>query len=118
LSEESHIRWLQELARILKPNGVMLHSVKSPLALRRMELFSPENLLKYRDNSIKNYETDISYHYILDNPSNPEYGQTIINKDYILKNWPVYSGLKIIDFQEGWIEAYPEGCHDLILMGK
>jgi len=118
LSEKNHIRWLQELARLLKPNGVMLHSVKSYMALRRIKLFSPEELLKYKISSITKYEADVPYHYIVDDPSTPEYGLTIINKDYIIKNWPDYSGLKIIDYQEGCVEAYPEGCHDLILLGK
>jgi len=26
--------------------------------------------------------------------------------------------MEIIEYAEGFIEAYPEGCHDLVLLGK
>ena len=34
------------------------------------------------------------------------------------ENWYEATGLKILDYAEGCIEAYPEGCHDLVLLRK
>ena len=119
LSEANHIKWLQELARLLKPNGIMLNSVKSYIAAKRMEIFSPGNLGRYKiEPPINVFEKETPYQYAVDNLDTPEYGLTIISKDYILKNWAKYSGLRIVDYHEGCIEAYPEGCHDLVLMMK
>jgi len=119
LSEQNHIAWLQELERLLKPGGVMLHSVKSYEFVRRANIFSPYNLLKYQLNEpFNDFETNHPYHYIVDNPRRLEYGLSIISKKYIESKWPEYTGLEIIDYSEGCIEAYPEGCHDLVLLYK
>ena len=47
-SESNHLAWLKELERILKPGGMMLHSVKSYEFVRRAKIFSPQNLVKYQ----------------------------------------------------------------------
>jgi SAM-dependent methyltransferase len=112
LSEDNHKLWLSELARVLKPGGAMLHSVHGFSCLHRLDLFNPESLEKYKlhENEYNNY------HFIVYNKS--EYGNTIISKKYILKNWPKYSGLNVVDVVESAIESSPEGCHDLVLMKK
>ena len=114
LSENIHISWLKELGRILKPDGVMIHSVKSYQFVKRANLFSPNNLLKYRLNEpLEDFESKHPYYYVVDNPKRPEYGLTIISRDYVKNKWQGHSGLEIIDYAEGDIEAYPEGSHDL-----
>ncbi|MBF89518.1 MAG: hypothetical protein CMG75_07605 [Candidatus Marinimicrobia bacterium] len=119
LAENNHIAWLNELGRILKPGGLMLHSVKSYEFVRRAKIFSPDNLLNYGLNEpYEKFEINNPYHYIVDNPKTPEYGITIISKKYILDNWEKSTQLKILSYNEGCIETYPEGCHDLILLRK
>lgn len=119
-SEPNHIAWLKELARTLKPGGVMLHTIHSFESIRRIEFFSPESLNKYNlPESVDLFvlHTD-KYHYAINEPSMPEYGVTIIDKEYVMKRWPGYSGLMIVDYVEGAIESYPEGCHDIVMMMK
>ena len=58
------------------------------------------------------------YHYVVKNPSTPEYGLTIISKEYVMTRWPRYSGLTLVDYAEGAIESYPEGCHDIVMLVK
>jgi hypothetical protein len=44
------------------------------------------------------------------------YGITLISKDYVLAKWPIYAGMAVADSREGFVEAHPEGCHDLVLL--
>ena len=120
LSEPNHHAWLKELARILKPGGVMLHTVHSYEYLRRAALFSPESLKKYSlPEPVEEFiQSGRGYFYVVEDPSMPEYGHTIICKEYVLERWPQYSGLELVEYAEGAIEAYPEGCQDLVLMRK
>ena len=119
LTEENHLAWLQEFSRILKPGGVMIHSVKSYKFIRRAQLFSPENLPPYQlFEPLEEFEAKHPYHYVIDNPETPEYGLTTISKKYIQSKWPSYTKMEIIEYAEGFIEAYPEGCHDLVLLYK
>jgi SAM-dependent methyltransferase len=117
LSEDNHIAWLGELARLLKPGGVMLHSTKSYEYVRRASFFSPEWLRKYEvDPPFAEFESRHPYHYIVDNSALPEYGITLISKDYVIANWSAYAGMAVADYREGFVEAHPEGCHDLVLL--
>lgn len=119
LTEKNHLAWLQEFARILKPGGVMIHSVKSYQFVRRANLFSPKNLSKYHlCEPIEEFEAKYPYYYVMDNPQLPEYGLAIISKKYIQTKWPDFTKMEIIEYAEGFIEAYPEGCHDLVLLYK
>jgi SAM-dependent methyltransferase len=120
LSESNHAAWLKELARLLRPGGVMLHTTHSYEYLTRAAMFSPESIEKYRlpepfDAFIR---APHPYHYVVDNPSTPEYGLTIISKEYAMTRWPQYSGLALCDYAEGAIESYPEGCHDIVMLVK
>ena len=120
LSEPNHQAWLAELARLLAPGGVMLHTVHSETYLRRAALFSPAILEKYRlaepVEAVLRHGPD--YLYVADNPATPEYGHTIIRQAYVAAQWPQASGLELLEYVEGAIEAYPEGCQDLVLMRK
>ena len=119
LTEKNHLAWLQEFARILKPGGVMIHSVKSYQFVRRAKLFSPKYLSKYQlCGSLKEFEVKYPYHYVMNDTKMPEYGLTIFSKNYIQTKWPDYTKMEIINYSEGLIEAYPEGCHDLVLLIK
>ena len=119
-SETNHAAWLKELARTLKPGGVMLHTIHSFVSLKRTAFFSSESLKKYNlsgpVDSFSSYAD--TYHYVINEPSMPEYGVTIIDKEYVMKRWPDYSGLLLVDYVEGAIESYPEGCHDIVIMVK
>ncbi len=119
-SETNHVAWLKELARTLKPGGVMLHTTHSLVSLKRAAFFSPESLKKYNFSEPVDRSTlhTDSYHYAINEPSMPEYGVTIIDKEYVMKRWPGYSGLTIVDYVEAAIESYPEGCHDIVMMVK
>jgi SAM-dependent methyltransferase len=120
LAEDNHIAWLRELARLLKPGGAMIHTTKSYAFLRRASFFSPQSLEKYRLPDPLDDFTAVPtrFYYLMDNPSLPEYGLTIISRNYVEQKWLEYSGLDFLDYHEGAIEAYPEGCHDLVLLKK
>lgn len=120
LSEPNHRAWLRELARTLQPGGVMCHTVHSYEYLRRTASFSPGSLEKYRlAESVEAFiRAGRDYVYVVEHPAAPEYGHTIIRKEYLLETWPRESGLALVDYVEGAIEAYPEGCQDLVLMRK
>lgn len=120
LSETNHKAWLPELSRLLKPRGVMVHSVQSHEALKRKAMFSPNMLKKYAlPESIERFIQEApDYYYQVDNPRTPEYGLTIIRKGYIQARWPQYTGLILVAYLEAAIEAYPEGCHDLVVLAK
>lgn len=120
LSESNHIAWLKELARTLKPGGIMAHTIHSYEYFKRISFFNPDSLAKYKlpcklDDFIKK---PMNYHWITYSPQTPEYGLTIISKDYVMKNWEKYSGLTLATYEEGIIESSPEGCHDLVLLAK
>ena len=120
LSEPNHRDWLKELARVLRADGVMLHTTHSHECLARMAMFSPGSLAKYA------LRTDVptfvagarSYHYTVDDPARPEYGLAIIGEAYVREWWPRYSGLRLAAYTAGAIEAYPEGCQDIVILQK
>lgn len=120
LTEENHKKWLRELARILKPGGVMLHTTHSYECLCRLQFWSPERLDKYKVREPIEALTmpEERYHYAPESELTPEYGYTIISQEYVMNNWPKYSGAKILRYVPGAIEAYPEGCQDIVLMEK
>ena len=119
LTEENHRNWLKELARLLKPGGAMLHTVHSPTALESISRFSPDALPKFGlPASLESFiAAGPDYHYNVDIPQRPDYGEAIIRRRYIEARWPGYTGLKIVTYAEGAIESYPNGCHDLIVLG-
>lgn len=119
LSGPNHKAWLRELARLLRPGGVMLHTVHSYAYLRRTAFFSPESLEKYQlGESIESFiRSGREYLYVVEDPGIPEYGNTVMRKEYVLEMWPRETGLAVLDFVEGAIESYPEGCQDLVLLG-
>lgn len=120
LSEENHLNWLKELSRVLKPGGVMLHTVHSPLCLERIQRFSPERLANYGlGGTLEEFlRSGKEYHYISYGPDQPEYGLTILTKEYVSRVWTRQGNLRLLDFIEGAIEAYPEGCQDLVVLKK
>ena len=120
LSEENHKHWLQELARILRPDGVMVHTTHSVLSLRLIEMFSPERLSKYGlGGSVEAFAASgQAYHYAVDDPAQPEYGLTVISPAYILQQWPACSGLRVLEHVEGAMMGFPEGCQDLVVLAK
>jgi hypothetical protein len=82
-------------------------------------LFSPERIHKYKINDLDGViASPPAYHYVVDDPERPDYGVTLISKEYIHDTWPQYTGLKLIDFQEGCIEVYAEGCQDVVVLSN
>jgi|GEM_PF-2277535 len=122
LSEENHLNWLRELARVLKPGGCMLHTFKSGAAAWRLRQFSPEFLSKYELSASAERELldpeEPRYFYAVDNPITPEYGLTMMNRPYILSRWPKATGMTVDSVEEEAIEAYPEGVQGLVLLSK
>lgn len=120
LSEPTHQAWLKELARTLKPGGVMIHTTHSYEYLRQTIIFSPEQLAKYQfQQPIEEFlASNQAYYYIPYSPATPEYGLAIISKEYAIANWPKITGLLLIDYVEAAIESYPEGCHDMVMLKK
>ena len=98
----------------------MVHTTHSYASLRRMTLFSPERIANYRLG--KDVETFIDegrgYHYVAYRSEESEYGLAVLSKEYVLSLWPQVSGLKIVEYIEGAIEAFPEGCQDLVVLAK
>jgi len=120
ISESSHRDWLKELARVLRPGGVLLSTTHSHEHLRRMAVFSPENLKKYNfAGSVEEFiQSGDGYHYVSPPNWHPDYGWAVISKDYVTSRWPDYSGLSLVDYSEGAFETYPEGCQDIVIMVK
>ena len=120
LSEKNHLDWLKDLSRILKSGGIMLHTLHSPLCLKRVQMFSPQRLEKYQLGGTPEQflRSRTGYHYIPFGPATPEYGLTILTKEYVSQTWPKQGNLHILDFIEGAIEAYPEGCQDVVVLRK
>lgn len=120
LSEENHLNWLKELSRILQPGGVMLHTVHSPVCLKRIQMFSPHRFPSYRlPGTVEQFlNSGSEYYYVPYGPDEPEYGLTILTKEYVSRVWPAQGNLRVLDFVEGAIEAYPEGCQDLVVLMK
>lgn len=120
LSEHNQREWLGELSRILKPGGVMLHTTHSYECLFRLQFWSPERLDKYKlPDPVEEFTIpEERYHYALENELTPEYGYTIISQGYVIKNWRDYSKSEIVEYVAGAIEAYPEGCQDIVLLRK
>ena len=122
VSEEEHIEWLKELTRILKPGGIAIHAIKGHEFLRRAEIFSPEIVTDYFkikepiNEFIENNKG--KYYYDTRKPARRTWGISIISKEYVKKEWPKYSGIEVLDFIEGAIETYPQGCHDLVVLKK
>ena len=119
-SEDNHRAWLGELSRILKPGGVMLHTTHSYECLFRLQFWSPESLEKYKlPESIEKFTIpEKRYHYVPYSELTPEFGCPIISQGYVMSHWPEYSRSGIVDYVAGAIEAYNEGCQDIILMRK
>ncbi len=120
LPEANHVSWLEELARVLRPGGMMLHTTHSYEYLRRASMFSPHSLEKYAytEPVEKFIQSGQGYYYIVHNPGTPDYGLAIISKEYVTTKWPIYTGLTLVDYVEGAVEAYPEGCQDMVLLAK
>lgn len=120
LSEPNHRAWLRELSRHLKPGGIMLHTVHSFEYLKRAAAFSPEQLVKYRlAEPVEAWlQSQGGYSYIVEDSSIPEYGYTIVSRDYVSEHWPRYTKLELVDYAEAAIEAYPEGCQDIVVLAK
>lgn len=119
ISEHVHKSWLKELALKLKNNGMLIATSHSQLCIKRITMFSPFSLNHFHfTKPLEEYlKNSLGYHFV---PyiNTPDYGVTIIGKKYVLENWPKISGLKIIGYHEGAVEAYPMGCHDIVLLRK
>lgn len=119
ISEHIHKSWLEELPSKLKNNGILIVTSHSPLCLRRIAMFSPFSLNHYHlPKPLKEYlKNPLGYHFV-PYVNSSDYGVSIIDKKYVFENWPKFSGLKIIGYYDAAIEAYPEGCHDIVLLKK
>lgn len=120
LSEPNHKAWLRELARVLKPGGVMMHTTHSEESIVRMARFSRANLDKYGlSMAPERFGAEApDYHYNVNDPSMPEYGTTVIRRRYVESRWPELSGLKLLAYSEAAVESFPEGCHDIVVLGR
>ena len=118
LSEPTHRAWLAELAKKLRPGGVMLHTTHSYACLKRLAVFSPAALAKYAlPSPVDDFlRAEPPYYYAVDNPLTPEYGLAVISRSYVTTRWPQYTGLRLTDYVEAAMEAYPEGCQDVVLL--
>jgi len=120
ISEASHKAWLKELARVLRPGGVLLSTTHSYEHLKRMAAFSPEHVKKYNfPGTVDEFiETGCGFHYVSPPNWHPDYGWAVISKDYVTNNWPGHSGLSLVEYSEGAFETYPEGCQDIVILVK
>ena len=100
--------------------GVMVHTTHSYEHLKRASAFSPEALVKYKlEGSVEEFiRSDPEYYYLVHKPRTPDYGLAIISKEYASTRWPEYTGLTLMDYAEGAIESYPEGCQDIVMLAK
>jgi SAM-dependent methyltransferase len=120
ISENSQKAWLKELARVLRPGGVLLSTTHSYEHLKRMAIFSPDHIDKYKlPGTVDEFiDSECGFHYVSPPNWHPDYGWAVISKDYVTNNWPDYSGLSMVEYSEGAFETFPEGCQDIVLMSK
>lgn len=120
ISEASHQVWLKELARVLRPGGVMLSTTHSEEYLKRVSVFSPEYLQKYNfPGSVEEFiQLKDGYYYVSPDHWPQDYGFAVISKEYVTTRWPDYTGLPLVAYTEAAFETYPEGCQDIVIMAK
>ena len=120
ISEASQRVWLKELARVLRPGGVMLSTTHSHEYLKRVAVFSPEQLQKWNFSCSVEEFIQLNDGYYFVNPDNfpPDIGWTVISMEYVTTRWPGYSGLSLVAYSEAAYETYPEGCKDIVILAK
>jgi len=118
LSEKSSIKWLLELNRVLKPNGILIVTIHGLSALNiiqnsalHQKMFNlkrkvvekiakdfqetPFRYFKYDQNTIENAK------------AGSEYGSTFIHPDYIYKNWST-EGFKVLEIIPGGLRNWQD----------
>ena len=120
LSETSQEQWLKELARVLRPGGVMLHTTHSYENISRLSIFCPNLLDQFQlpepvDEFI---ESNREYYYIPSGPDTPDYGLAIISDEYVATKWPEFTELQFIDHVVAAIESFPSGPQDFVILAK
>lgn len=120
LSEASHRAWLKELARVLRPGGVMLHTTHSYENIRRVAMFYPDILGPFQLTQPVNefIKANRGYYYVPYGPDSPEYGLTVISTDYVAEKWPEYTGLNLVEHAVSAMEGYPSGPQDFVILAK
>ena len=85
LSEESHLRWLAEFERLLRPGGILIVTT-FPRAV--LEGTSPEVAGRFEplDLALDSYDRG-EYCYRVHRPDDPHYGDTLIPEAYVRANW-------------------------------
>ena len=109
LTEKNHIRILKELGNSLQENGCLMITVSSENFIKNNKKFRIDVADLYQLNN------KIKYNFFLEDEKLPEYGNTLISKDYIYKNWEKYSGCKIIYYEDN---AFVTGFHDVVVLQK
>jgi len=120
LSETSHQGWLKELARVLRPGGVMLHTTHSYENIQRLAVFSPHILEQFDlpEPVAEFVQACRGYYYVPYSPETPDYGLAIISTEYVAKKWPEYTGLDLVEHKVAAIENYPFGPQDFVILAK
>ena len=105
---------------MLRPGGVMISTTHSQEYLRRVAAYSPEKLEKFNFQSSpeESIRSSDGYYYVSPDHWPPNYGFTVISKEYVTTHWPEYSDLTLVAYSEAAFETYPEGCQDVIILAK
>ncbi|MBF0216669.1 MAG: class I SAM-dependent methyltransferase [Candidatus Omnitrophica bacterium] len=119
LKEDAHIQWLREFSRVLKKGGYAVLTTHGYECLKRMRKFSPEKLKKYQIEDLDNFMVRKEQYYWVQNlRKEPDYGLAVITDKYIRDNWMKVSGMELKGYEPAAVEAYPEGCQDLVILIK
>lgn len=124
LSENNAIKWLSELNRVLKPDGILIVTIHGLAALniiknstihQQMFDLSPEIVKQ----TIENFQEEHFVYYKYDQntiesaKAGREYGNTFIHPDYVYKNWAPM-GFKVLEVIPGGLRAW----QDLVVLQR
>jgi len=92
LSEQAHMRWLEELARVLRPGGILIVTTFPRWVLERNAQgiagrFDPVEA------ALADYDRG-EFCYRAHHPGDPHYGDALIPEAYVRSNWTRYFAIR------------------------
>ena len=124
LTEENATKWLAELKRVLKPNGILIVTISGYASLNTIKKSVPHQQMtnlkvEEVEHTIENFPTTpfVFFKYnksaIDIAKAGSEYGITFIHPDYIYKNW-ASEGFKVLEIIPGGLR----GWQDIVILQR